>query len=106
MSWRCTLEGNLHKEFVGIDKRVDNQKGKATKGKGPVIELSLLGDKKGNRTTRDKGKQLLGTQRIQKNMFLWKPREETIPRRVWLRLSQIPKIQMTIILDCKDFVTL
>lgn len=85
---------------------MDKQKSKATKGKGPVIELSPLGDKKRNRTARDKGKRLLGTQRIQKNTFLWKPREETIPRRVWLRLSQIPRIQMKIILDCKDFVTL
>lgn len=35
---------------------MDNQKSKATKGKGLVIELSPLGDKKRNRTARDKGK--------------------------------------------------
>lgn len=71
-----------------------------------MIKLLPLGDKKRNRTARDKVKQLLGMQRIQKNTFSWKSREETILRKVWLRMSQTPRIQLKIMLDCKDFVDL
>lgn len=71
-----------------------------------MTESLLLEDEEKNGTARDKGKQFLGMQRIQKNACLWKSREETLPRRVWLRVSQTPRIQPKIILDCKVFVHL
>lgn len=71
-----------------------------------MTESLPLEDEKKNRTARDKGKQFLGMQRIQKNAHSRKSREETLPRSVWSRASQTPRIQLKILLDCKVFVHL
>ena len=55
---------------MGKDKRVDNQKGKSTKGNGLMIELWPLGAEKRNRTARDQGKQLLRTEDPEKYIFM------------------------------------
>lgn len=84
----------MAQRFIVKEKRVDNQKSKPAKGKGMMIERLPVRDEKRNRTARDRGEQLLGMQRVQKNIFLWKSREEKIPRRAWLIVSQIPRIRL------------
>lgn len=53
------IEGNWHMEFVGKDKRMDDQKSKYATRKLMTELLPSRGEKR-HRTARDKGKQLLG----------------------------------------------
>lgn len=48
------------------DKRVDNQKSKSAREKGVMIERLPVGAEKRNRTASDRGKELLGMQRVKK----------------------------------------
>lgn len=54
------IEGKWHMEFVGKDKRMDDQKSKYATRKELMTELLPSRGEKRNRTARDKGKQLLG----------------------------------------------
>lgn len=74
-------------EFVVKDERVDNQKSKQKEKRTDGRTFAFGGEKR-NRTARGRGKQLLRIQKIQKNAFLWKSRQETVSRRAWLRVSQ------------------
>lgn len=53
------IEGKWHMEFVGKDKRMDDQKSKYATRKLMTELLPSRGEKR-HRTARDKGKQLLG----------------------------------------------